>query len=360
MYRALLVDDETLDLEGLRQSIPWNELGIEVAASVNSSFEALEILEKDAVDILVTDIRMPIMSGLELSEKAKVRKNTLKVVFISGYSDFQYAQKAVQISAGGYVLKPVDDEELIQVLKGVVSTLDKEREFSMLKQSINDTMPLFKSEEVLQLDEKMEQLLKAVVQDDVERISSLLDEILILVGGMKSRLMVLDFFLHVLYKLNGFLQTMNENLGSILGNDFNYTAALVRFEAIDDIIIWLKDVLYKINEYLRLKQKKKNSKLIGEIQKYVCDNLIHNLTLKDAADYFAFSPNYLGYLYKEETGENFSDFLIRKRMEKACELLRDPKRKVFEVADLLGYTNLTHFCRRFKETFGVTPGNYRK
>jgi len=68
----------------------------------------------------------------------------------------------------------------------------------------------------------------------------------------------------------------------------------------------------------------------------------------------------LGRIFRDETGENFSDFVIRKRLEKAQELLGNPKLKIYEVADLVGYKQLTYFSRQFREAFGMTPGDFRR
>ncbi|UUZ97263.1 helix-turn-helix domain-containing protein [Paenibacillus sp. P25] len=93
---------------------------------------------------------------------------------------------------------------------------------------------------------------------------------------------------------------------------------------------------------------------------YVQERLQENVTLREVAEHFSFSPNYLGTLFKEETGRNFSEFVIMLRMNKACELLSQTKLKIYEVADRVGYRYLPYFSRQFRETFGMTPLEYRR
>ncbi|RUS45919.1 helix-turn-helix domain-containing protein [Cohnella sp. AR92] len=124
MYRAVVVDDEKYDLEGLRRLIPWAKLGIEVVCSENKPLAALSYMEEYPIDILVTDIKMPVLTGLELSRKAMEKNPDLRTIFISGYQDFEYAKQALHLKADGYVLKPIDDDEIEALLKKVVSDLD--------------------------------------------------------------------------------------------------------------------------------------------------------------------------------------------------------------------------------------------
>ncbi|ASA19676.1 response regulator [Paenibacillus donghaensis] len=168
MYKVLLVDDELLDLEGLERFMDWEGLGMEVCAAASSGFEALEVLNTQPVDIIVTDIKMPIMSGMELARRAYELRRQLKIVFVSGYEDFQYAKQAISMSASGYVLKPVDDKDMHKTLLEVKEALDRERQHSHLEQYFSDSEPLLRRELFHQLLDGM---------PDEERVLSLLQRI---------------------------------------------------------------------------------------------------------------------------------------------------------------------------------------
>ncbi|WP_068607239.1 response regulator [Paenibacillus swuensis] len=113
MYHVLLADDERLDLEGLKRLVPWESYQMSVDGAVNSGFSALDHMKNRSVDILVTDVNMPRMSGIELARAALEMNPSLKVIFVSGYEDFHYAQSALQMGACSYVLKHVDDVEFL-------------------------------------------------------------------------------------------------------------------------------------------------------------------------------------------------------------------------------------------------------
>ncbi len=123
MLRVMLVDDEPLALEGLSILIDWQKEGFSVCASCNSGTEALEALIAHRPHLIVTDIRMPDMDGLALMAAARDRGYDGAFIVVSGYSDFEYAKRAMRLNVAGYLLKPVDPAEASQVLEQVRKSL---------------------------------------------------------------------------------------------------------------------------------------------------------------------------------------------------------------------------------------------
>ena len=115
MYRILIVDDERIEREGIKYLIGREKGDYEICEASNGK-QALDVLHSKKVDLLMTDIRMPHMDGLELSRKAREEYSDLQIVIFSGYSDFSFAQEAIQYGVLDYVLKPVDPERFHQVL----------------------------------------------------------------------------------------------------------------------------------------------------------------------------------------------------------------------------------------------------
>lgn len=125
---VLLVDDEAVDLEWLRRRVLSSGLNLQVAATANNGFNALKAMEQERIDLILSDIRMPIMSGIEFARKAKEIHPGVKIVFISGHEDFEYAKEAIKISASGYLLKPVEDQELYKMLGELCDAIEAERD----------------------------------------------------------------------------------------------------------------------------------------------------------------------------------------------------------------------------------------
>jgi two-component system response regulator YesN len=126
MYRVLLVDDEPRIREGLRTLIPWEELGYRVIDTAANGLEALQKCEMLIPDLLIVDIRMPGMNGLELIMSLRQLELHMHILILSGYDDFEYAKQAITLRVDGYILKPVDEDELIEYLTTLRKQLTKE------------------------------------------------------------------------------------------------------------------------------------------------------------------------------------------------------------------------------------------
>ncbi|QHW33093.1 response regulator [Paenibacillus rhizovicinus] len=520
MYTVLLADDERLDLEGLRRLVPWERLNMQVIGTVNSGFAALDFLNEQPVDILVTDVRMPRMTGLELARSALGLLPGLKVVFVSGFEDFHYAKTALELGASSYVLKPVDDGEFNQVMQAVGRQLDEEREKQSWIDTYRQSIPYLRNEFIRQwlegigdrdelhkkldwmgmrsrdasyaaaiiemddvswrltlnesehrldqigqwldfiteacqsdsigypckldsyriglitvgdnlaaklnrlieqvkqqfpasvtigigsvikdpeaiplsyrqarkalyaklfygkgrlipyeeldappiadgsnLESILSELFKAASEYDLVKVDDCLLDLFAVAARLEQKSTVCTFLLHLISKLEQYLQGINEDLYQMIGLDYHSLDVLHRFETIDDIISWFRRKLFEVSEKLHMKSQKKNRKLIEEVRMYIDRRLGTELTLKEVADRFSFSPNHLGVLFKDETGETFSSYLISKRMSAARTHLQNPKMKIYEVAHMTGYQNIAYFSRQFKEWSGMTPGDFRK
>lgn len=149
MYRMLIVEDEEIEREGLRDLIDWPSMDIRVAGAVESGEEALAFVRSSPIDILFTDIKLNGISGLELSRELLAVNPDLKVIISSGFQDFEYAKTAVALSAYGYLSKPIQLDELTQVVHKVLNTCGKERSERMekdkLKKLVAQNMPLLQN-----------------------------------------------------------------------------------------------------------------------------------------------------------------------------------------------------------------------
>lgn len=130
MYNVLIADDESSICKGLCSIIDWNQYGFSVVNTAKDGEEAFAIIKEGRYDLLVTDIRMPVMDGLGLSKAVHAHNPSIKILIISGYSDFSYAKKAIDYGVNGYLLKPIDRDELAQYVSAIKDELDKESENS--------------------------------------------------------------------------------------------------------------------------------------------------------------------------------------------------------------------------------------
>lgn len=104
----MLVDDEYMILEGLKQILPWQELGFEIVKTARTAAEALAYLKAAPVDLVISDITMPEMSGIEMIDTAYKRGDKFAAIFLSGYQEFEYVKEGIRLGVKDYLVKPVD------------------------------------------------------------------------------------------------------------------------------------------------------------------------------------------------------------------------------------------------------------
>lgn len=124
LYKVLLVDDEPLTLEGLKLMVDWESLGYKISGECGNGEEAVSLIEKLLPDLVITDIRMPVMDGLDLIEHVKKHMDqNIKFIILSGYNEFEYARRALKFEVNHYVLKPIFPEEMVAVLREMYQRL---------------------------------------------------------------------------------------------------------------------------------------------------------------------------------------------------------------------------------------------
>ena len=137
MYRLFIVEDEEIIRKGIREHISWSELGYKVVGEAENGYDALKIIPFVKPDVVLTDIKMPRMNGLELMRELKCCYPNIKVGVISGYSEFEYARKGIEYGAFAYILRPADDDTFIDIFTRLHKDLDMKREDTVKKNKIN-------------------------------------------------------------------------------------------------------------------------------------------------------------------------------------------------------------------------------
>lgn len=145
MYTLLIADDEPLIRNGVKKIIDWESLGFSRIFMAEDGVEALEIIRNNKVDLVLTDIAMPFMTGLELSEVLAKEFPQIHVVILTGYEDFEYAQQSVDLGVKNYILKPVGAETLYKKMKKICEALhieNKEKEYvASMKKQLQQSLP---------------------------------------------------------------------------------------------------------------------------------------------------------------------------------------------------------------------------
>lgn len=247
MYKLLIVDDEPETRNGLCNYFPWNSLNFEIAGTSEDGLMALNFINANPVHVVLCDIKMPEMTGIELAQELFKARSKTKVVLLSSYCEFELAQSAIEYNVRYYLAKPTKYERLVEV-------------FSRLNEELNYEM---------------------------------------------------------------------ENNPNHLSHDSQVYPG-----------DYYKSLINKIKEYI--------------------NNNYGTATLKSTANYICMNPYYLSSFFKQHTGEMFSEYVIKIKMQMASEMLLKPDVKIYEICEKTGYSSANNFSRTFKAYYNISPSEYRQ
>jgi two-component system response regulator YesN len=547
MFQLLIVDDEASVVDSLADTLPWHEIGISTVFKAYSGSEALELLKTNTIDIMMTDIRMPGMNGLELLALVRREWKRIKCILLSGHAEFSYAQQAIQHDAHEYLLKPISDGEVLDKVGNLVGILQRERDesrhYERVEKAFQEHLPKLQGDllaDLLQgvkisperLGQKLESLKIAIpaegrfalmlfrledrfaeldfyslslmeyavvnmaeelFEDDfrlwsckdlhgylvflvtiagegqtqrdrqehpdraaepvesrlqsmasqlqlsVDRflkgsvsvlisrwgsfpldIKRLYEDILLSMRkqvGNQSGLLIyasdeleqlpvhalqrlyeppmlvhllesgdwekthdkltgiwselgakwadsqehlLEAFFSIYASFSSFAHKNGRQLTDMIGPHLSDVTGLTPSRSLEALQQWMFQSLELLQQCMENETRNDRENTVRRIKLFVQKHLVEDVSLQAIADYMYMHPVHVSRIFKLETGENLSDFVLRLKMEQAAFLLADPSLKNYEVALQLGYQNPNYFIKVFKKYYSLTPQEFRQ
>ncbi|MFS0868517.1 response regulator transcription factor [Paenibacillus xylanilyticus] len=443
--RLLIVDDGHYVVEYMKHLLDWKSFGIDQIETTTNSIDAREMLDQSHIDILITDIRMPEVSGIDLLQH--IQKNGLptKVIILSGYSQFEYAQQGIRLGALDYLLKPVDKDDVEKAMSKAIKNIIKTQPIQPVAWESFDglgyLLSLLGENETLRskfdvytdfLGEsqfcgfKMDNFTQAHVDIVKHTIGDKLDRLVWTAGTQlfafvpeeiageltvtldhsllsppfsfkdrnETRQQFYGFFLSEHVHPSDFIELHNpspscgewESAGNIIkkydrihlrkhkiiflmetilylyladkNRDASETADWIFNRLRDPDELW-STLMDKVSRIRNNKQMSIQT-IVDKVQTYIEDHLSHGLSLDELGKVAHLHPVYLSKLFKQETGENVSNYISRKRLEEASRLLQESELRIADIAQMVGYKKNQYFIQLFKEEYGVTPYQYRR
>lgn len=406
--KILVVDDDKIIRMGLTKILKRLFDQHEVVSDFQNGLVALEYLKENKIDLVITDIKMPIMTGVQLIENAVSQlENPPIFVVLSGYDEFTYVRDTMKSGAFNYLLKPIKQDDLKMLIEEVEVKIKENGEkekiinksidilkkdfFKNILFSKGDTSPRINKMllENIQLNENY--IYKMIIIDrdkNNERglVSNFIKDISERFKGIEYLSFNYEDNTYIIFyldssinncidRLNGYIE---ENVDVFIENNKNvYIVQDIDkvwklkeqskgFRKLKTTISsngkakkYLLNLEYDLSTNDKSESKKTNLIAIKLAKQYIIDNFNKNITLKEVADKVFLSQNYLSELFKKETGEGFYDFLSRYRVNIAKDLLTKTNLKVYEVAENVGYSDSITFGRAFKKITGETPNSFR-
>lgn len=345
MITVLTVDDEILIKRTLKKLIEYEGSPFQVIGEAEDGEEALSLIRAYRPDLVITDIRMPVMDGLELAREGLAVRPDTSFVILSGHDDFAYAQQALRCNVTDYLLKPLKPDQLREVLAKVQMRLNARTEAERERLHL---LWFCKS--------RAEPLADSIWLLNEEMTAALLAEIKEAFSPSRDEAVLRAHYLTLLTLMDGALAEKSGGTIRVA------PATLAHFpedagrmhEALGSECARAAEQIRQSRNWLSHQNMKKAA---SYLQQHFAKE---TLSLQEVADVVGISPSYFSRMFKEEHGISFIHYLTKLRMQRACELLADPQCRTYEAAYAAGYTDYPHFTKVFKKMYGVSPSDYRK
>lgn len=370
MNSILLVEDEQPLLEKLKNNIEWEEHGYRIFTASNGK-EALKSLREDEIDILVTDIKMPGISGIELIKKSRELGYEVIPIIISGYAEFEYARESIRLNVVDYLLKPFRSYRLLEIVEKARKNMEEKQhlnqELQLLKEEMGrniqdnpaldlllnmDEIDVYKKQEVVLKHENLFQNLKAGsrkdILADIEDLFTDIEELAI----KENTVVIINSVILLALKLLKDLDFKHEDFIRQLE---------IKQEIVEkgDMRRFLTEFLLQVNHFIKTGNRSVNKRLISKVKSVVEEELTSGITLGDLASRFNVSNSHLSRLFHRHTGKKFSHYLDDIRLIRARELLKTTDNKIYQIADEVGFDDPYYFSSWFKKKTGLSPTTYR-
>ena len=407
-YTVVVADDEQELREAVCSMIRWEEIGFRLVGSAGNGLDALQLVEQLQPDLLLTDIQMPFITGTELAKSVRELQPLISIAFLSGYDDFEYAQRAIENRVISYLLKPISVAELTAALCEIHEKM--ERHFQELR-PVDVHVSKHLTTASLLLDpyaeysgEDAERLLLesgmvftrpydiAVFSVRVchadQRSAHMIDRILrkyfsccsFASGGRILSLVISENgFTHIGAALDELYYACRRMLDEncILGisrffPDLRYCTEACR-EAVEVQQKATEPGIFRYEDLIVHSEAAASNSSVspaGEGVRSLCQQAMkiiaseyrdETLSLSSVSERLHVNPNYLSANMKKYAGDTFINLLIRERMEQALRLLQQPGgMKIAEIAAACGYSDQHYFSYCFKKYHGTSPARMRR
>lgn len=356
MLTVFLAEDEVIIREGLRDSIPWKECGYEFVGEASDGEMALETVRRLKPDVVITDIKMPFMDGLTFSKYVSEELPETKIIIISGYDDFEYARRAVELHADRFLLKPVTKADMISALENTRRRIEEERSRHTALQQWEE-----KEEEsllTLELSGFDPAVLGGFIENGrAEDIDSFVNSFVRSLHGAEQSMLFQNYLL-VSIKINAAKALQNLGISSELFSEM--IPDLPMDDSGRNLSGYLCTVLKNVIALRDKTSRKPGGDVVEDALRYLNDHYCSDdISLNSTAKAINVSPNYLSAVFSQKVGDSFVEYLTKKRMERAKQYLRETDMRSGEIALAVGYKDPRYFSYVFKRTQNCTPSEYR-
>lgn len=343
--KALIVDDDKYVRMGLQKLISWDEMQFSEVLYAENGATAYETFVKAHPDFVITDVRMPIMNGIELCKKISESGIETIIIILSAYDEFEYARAALSYDVNEYILKPLDEARVKQLNEKIKLIVSEQKSKKNIRK-------------IIYSKEWADRVTNSLHESDIDDISELFHQELAEMHLDQTDtkdccLLLIDLLFKHLEKIG---YQGNELLAQKRVNSIEH---VLNTKTHVTLLEYILDLYIDMLESKTTKSPETNL-LVNEMGLYVHENYKNpDLNVKKISDDLHLSAGYAGPLFKKYKGITLNTFINNLRIEKSCKLLEDISLNVSTVGQRVGIPDTNYFCKLFKKIKGITPTEYR-
>lgn len=342
--KALIADDDVFVRKCLLKMLPWQELGFSQVLEAKDGASALKTALENAPDLIISDVKMPGMSGLKLAEELRASMVDVSVIILSEYSDFEFVQRALKIDVQDYILKPITKERLAEIT-------EKIREMKARVEMKKNYADLRDGEDGLR---KMAH--DMLMSGDARACADTFEDLALHRIHPEDLKLFCFAFLREIHEQTYALTYKKQEFDSA---GKAALAACAKIKNVADMISFVREQCAQCVQ-MCAKQSVRTTGYIQMIDDYIEAHYADpDLSVSAVSDWLHLSAVYTGTLYKQHKGTSIINRINEVRLSHAKELLLDVNENVRAISHRVGYVTPDYFSRLFSAAFGVSPSQYR-
>lgn len=344
--KILLVDDDTIVLNGLAKMVHWDRFDGEIVGMALNGEQGLQMALEKQPDVIISDVIMPVMDGLEMIRQISRHLQEIQYFLLSGFDEFEYAQKAMEFGVKRYILKPISRTKINQL----------EEDLAAIYNSRKAKMELYDNLWNVQTEEALVAALKNGNRQSVEHF---FHSELFVYRNKKEEM--LHLFLWLINVICSFLKELGVEEVTIAQSKQDMLTEIFSSKHHAERIEMIKQRMFAAMEIAEIIQGEQSSPhaVIWQAKEFTDKNFMKpNFNIAYLAEQMHLSAPYLSTLFHNEFGVNLSGYITSLRMDYAKKLLQSSN-SISEIAKKIGYSDQHYFAKTFKKQTGYTPTEYR-
>lgn len=346
MITVMIADDESIECEHLVFQFQQVPNTYRVIAQATNSLETIELAARLRPDILILDVSMPILNGLEVAKQIRLRIPDQIIILNSAYANFEYARSAIDCGIDGYILKPASQETLFNTISNCIG-----KRYARLPDIRFD-----ENEYPFDLsDQMLRHLEEGSVSSFFQRASQMLEN---MERNIHSFYVFKMYVIHTLLNVERVtVRVAGDTTTPIPENFSNMLTMIGNAQFRQDVLSQAVELVCQIADAIG--QKKDSADVIEQVRNYIDQNLTQELTLEHLSQQIHFSKSHLSRLFLKRTQMTVQQYIRQKRVDFAVQLLKTSSQSIDEIAQSCGFQNISHFYRTIKANTGLTPSQIR-